>query len=65
MRRKYDSLRNFIEVARHSSLASAAQALSLTKGAMSHQIRRLETDLGFEVFQRHARGIELTAKGRA
>jgi len=62
--RQYDSLRNFLIVARHTSLASAAEALGLTKGALSHQIRRLEAELGFAVFERHSRGIRLSPKGK-
>ncbi len=58
-----DKLRLFQNAARHNSLADAARALNLTKGAVSHQIRLLEEELGFELFTRHARGIALTAKG--
>ncbi|MEM7257900.1 MAG: LysR substrate-binding domain-containing protein [Pseudomonadota bacterium] len=60
----YDALKLFVMVARHQSLSAAAGHLHLTKGALSHQIKRLEEDLGFAVFTRHARGIELSAKGR-
>ncbi len=62
--RQYESLRNFVEIARHDSLSAAADRLCLTKGALSHQIRRLEEELGFTVFERHARGIRLTTKGK-
>ncbi len=62
--RYYDNLRNFIVVARHESFASAADQLCLTKGALSHQIRLLEDEIGFALFERHARGIRLTAKGK-
>lgn len=62
--RQYDSLRNFLLVAQHTSLAAAAEEFGLTKGALSHQIRRLEEDLGFPLFDRHPRGIRLTAKGQ-
>ncbi len=62
--RHYDALKIFTRVAQHDSLASAAKALNLTKGALSQQIRGLETSLGFALFERHARGIRLTNKGR-
>ncbi len=62
--RQYDSLRTFTLVARYQSLAAAAEVLHLTKGALSHQIRGLEAALGFALFERHARGMRLTAKGR-
>lgn len=59
----YDSLRVFVVVARHDSLAAAAGELNLTKGAVSYQVRRLEQTLGFDLFARHPRGIVLTSKG--
>lgn len=61
--RTYDDLRNFLIVARHTSLSDAAETLHLTKGALSHQIKRLEEELGFPVFERHSKGITLTTKG--
>jgi len=59
----YDALRLFVAVAHHNSLSAAAEHLHLTKGALSHQIKRLEDALGFNVFERHAKGITLSAKG--
>lgn len=61
--RTYDKLRNFCQVARYASFTEAADALNLTKGAVSHQIDRLETELGFDLFVRRKRGIELTVSG--
>jgi DNA-binding transcriptional LysR family regulator len=60
----YDSLRIFSIVARHGSFAAAAKQLSLTKGAISHQIRGLEQALSFPLFNRLPRGISLTPKGQ-
>ncbi|MEM7069769.1 MAG: LysR substrate-binding domain-containing protein [Pseudomonadota bacterium] len=62
--RLYDNLRNFARIARHASLTSAAKELNLTKGALSHQIRNLEYELGFDVLVRSQKGITLTEKGR-
>ncbi len=62
--RSYDKLRLFDVAARHLSFTAAAHELSLTKGAVSYQINRLETELGFKVFARRNRGIALTEKGR-
>lgn len=61
--RNYDKLRNFCQVARHSSFTEAADALNLSKGAISHQIDRLERELGFSLFVRAKKGIELTVSG--
>ncbi len=63
--RHYDSLWLFQMVARHDSFSSAADAMNLTKGAISYQIRTLEQALGFQVFKRLPRGISLTSEGRA
>ena len=62
--RSYDSLRVFDVVARHLSITAAAEELHLTKGAVSYQIGRLESELGFPVFQRAGRGLALTERGR-
>lgn len=62
--RHYDNLRVFSIVARHGSFASAATELHLTKGAVSHQIKQLESELGFSVFRRLPRGVALTASGQ-
>ena len=61
--RHYNHLRNFVVTARHDSLATAADELCVTKGALSHQIRNLEDELGFKLFERHPKGIALTDKG--
>jgi len=53
----------FVITAQHGSLSDAADELHLTKGAVSQQIKRLEEDLGFTVFDRHPRGITLSDKG--
>ncbi|OXH84624.1 LysR family transcriptional regulator, partial [Burkholderia multivorans] len=50
--------------ARHLSVKSAAEELSVTPGAVSQMIRTLETHLGVQLFERVNRGILLTAAGR-
>jgi DNA-binding transcriptional LysR family regulator len=55
----------FAAAARHQNFAHAAEELHLTASAVSHHVRRLETTLGVALFQRHARGVALTAQGRA
>ncbi|MEM7169084.1 MAG: LysR substrate-binding domain-containing protein [Pseudomonadota bacterium] len=62
--RQFDSLRLFCLVAGHGSFSAAAQALNLTKGAISQQIKGLEETLGFALFVRRPRGITLTPKGQ-
>jgi DNA-binding transcriptional LysR family regulator len=57
-------LRTIVAVARHQSLTKAGDELFLTQSAVSQQIRRLEEELGVEVFHRTSRRVELTAEGR-
>ena len=45
------------------SFTQAADELCVTQGAVSRQIRELEGALGVELFQRHPRGLRLTAVG--
>lgn len=49
--------------ARHQSFKKAAEELNVTPGAVSHQIRGLEEELGVALFQRVHRGVELTEDG--
>ena len=62
--RSFDNLRVFNRVANHSSFTAAAIELNLTKGAVSYQMTNLEDNLGFKVFLRGKKGIELTEQGR-
>lgn len=57
------ALRAFEAAARFLSFKQAAESLSLTPTAISHQIRALEGELGVLLFHRHPRRIELTAAG--
>lgn len=58
------ALRAFEAAARHESSKQAAQELSVTATAISHQIRGLEESLGIALFVRKPRQLELTAQGR-
>ncbi len=60
----HDTLRLFVEVAQHSSFSVAAEALHMTKGAISYQIKTLESNLGLRLFERSARGVTLTTEGQ-
>jgi DNA-binding transcriptional LysR family regulator len=57
-------LRTIVAVARHRSLTKAGEELYLTQSAVSQQIRRLESELGIEVFRRTSRSVELTPEGQ-
>jgi DNA-binding transcriptional LysR family regulator len=58
------ALAAFESAARHQNFAHAAEELHLTASAVSHHVRKLESRLGVSLFQRHARGVSLTAEGR-
>jgi DNA-binding transcriptional LysR family regulator len=57
-------LRTIVAVAQHRSLTKAGEELYLTQSAISQQIRRLEKELGIEVFRRTSRSVELTTEGK-
>ncbi len=57
------ALRAFEAAATQGSLTKAAEALHLTHGAISHQIKALEADLGVRLVERAGRGIRLTDEG--
>jgi LysR family transcriptional regulator, glycine cleavage system transcriptional activator len=59
-----NALRGFEAAARHSSFVKAAEELSLTQSAVSHQVRQLEAALGQRLFLRLPREIALTDAGR-
>ena len=51
------------EVARAGSIRKAAEALFITPSALDRRVQDLEKELGTELFERHARGMRLTAAG--
>lgn len=54
-----------LEVARQNSISKAAENLFVSQPALSAQIKRLESELGCELFHREPQGVSLTAAGRA
>ena len=57
------SLRAFDAAARHLSFRAAAEELSVTQSAISHQVAELERRLGVQLFRRTSRRVELTEAG--
>jgi len=57
------ALRALEAVARTGSLTKAADAMHVTHGAISHQLKGLEDDLGVRLIERAGRGIRLTDEG--
>lgn len=56
-------LRYFLVVAEEQHFTRAAERLNMQQPPLSHQIRMLEKELGFDLFRRHPKGADLTAGG--
>ena len=59
-----NGLRAFEAAARHLSFTLAAAELNVTQTAISHQIKRLEQELGIRLFVRQNRALALTPQAR-
>lgn len=57
------ALRAFVEVGQRGSIKAAAEALHVTSGAVSQQIRLLEDRVGVALFTRERQGLRLTEAG--
>ena len=58
-------LRYVEAVARHRHFTRAAEELHVAQSALSHQVRRLEAELGVELFERTSRRVATTEAGEA
>ncbi|RYG92755.1 LysR family transcriptional regulator [Loktanella sp. IMCC34160] len=58
-----NALRAFEAAARLGGFAAAAEELGVTPGAVTAHIKGLEADLGAPLFERQAKGVQLTALG--
>lgn len=60
-----NALRAFDATARHLTVVKAADELSVTPSAVSHQLRTLEEALGVQLFTRNKTRLKLTSHGEA
>lgn len=60
----YHHLRYFWAVAHDGNLTRTAEWLNVTQSALSVQIRKLEANLGYALFERSGRQLRLTEAGR-
>ncbi len=58
-------LRYFLAVVDHGTVHRAADLLYVAQPSVSHSLRRLEEELGTELFMRRGRGLVLSSAGRA
>ena len=59
-----NALKAFEAAARHESFTRAAEELFVTPGAVSHQVKALESELGFKLFNRERQRLVITDAGR-
>ncbi|WP_244173553.1 LysR substrate-binding domain-containing protein [Caballeronia temeraria] len=57
-------LRYFVAVAEAGGFGTAAERMHISQPPLTRQIQALERDIGAKLFERSARGVELTAAGR-
>lgn len=60
-----NALKAFEAAARHENFTVAANELCVTQGAVSHQVKALEAELGVKLFIREHQRLELTGAGRS
>jgi LysR family glycine cleavage system transcriptional activator len=58
-----NALKSFDAAARHESFTNAADELCVTQGAVSHQVKALETELGVKLFNRERQRLVITEAG--
>lgn len=63
MRFNLRALQAFEAVSRHLSVLKAAEELGITSSSVSHQLRILTEDLGYNLIEREGRNIVLTERG--
>ena len=58
-------LRFFVAAAEQGSVSGAARVLSISQSSVTEAVRALEEDLGVTLFDRQARGLQITHRGSA
>lgn len=56
-------LRYLIAIEKAGNLSRAAEVLHVSQPALLYALRRLETELGVQMFDRHSGGVKPTAAG--
>jgi DNA-binding transcriptional LysR family regulator len=61
---EFRQIRYALSVAKERSFTRAAERLNISQSAVSEQVHQLEQEIGFSLFRRTPRGIEITEPGR-
>jgi DNA-binding transcriptional LysR family regulator len=61
----FRQIRYTLSVAKERSFTKAAIRLNISQSAVSEQVKLLEDEIGFPLFRRTSRGIEVTERGRS
>lgn len=62
---EFRQLEYFIAVAETGSISAASRQVHVAQPALTRQMQLLEQDIGTRLFERHARGVQLTVAGEA
>jgi DNA-binding transcriptional LysR family regulator len=62
---EFRQIRYALSVAKERSFTKASTRLNISQSAVSEQVKLLEDEIGFSLFRRTARGIEVTERGRS
>lgn len=60
----FEQLRSFVTLADELHFGRAAERLNMTQPPLSRQIQKLEQELGFSLFERTSKRVELTRAGK-
>lgn len=64
MKYRLSDIENFIGVYGCKTISEAAKKLEISQPALSESIKRLEEDLGYQIFYRSRTGIQITPSGQ-
>ncbi|MCK9505241.1 MAG: LysR family transcriptional regulator [Porticoccaceae bacterium] len=57
-------LKHVVAVDRCGSFTAAARAVHITQSALTKNVAEIESEVGFALFERHAKGVHATSQGR-
>jgi DNA-binding transcriptional LysR family regulator len=61
---EFRHLRYIVAIAETGNFTRAANRLFLTQPSLSRQIKDVEDDIGFPIFLRHRKGVDVTPAGQ-